>query len=160
MCRLLNEFAVAARFAPQLPSGEGRWIGNAYALEKEGHKSELMLLSASQMPTSTVPAGELALRVGTGDLPDDKRDHGVKLANALARGDTVSKTNAAVPYLKSWKASDAQGTMNTSGSSIRLVAQEIFLRQGSGKKVLLVRLKPTMSGALEGSVAELWAASW
>jgi hypothetical protein len=159
-CRILNDFGNAARFAPQIPSGEGRWIGNAFALEKQAPKSDLLLLSVSRVPTSTVPAGELSLRIGTGALPADKRDHGVKLANALARGDTVSRNNAAAPYVKGWKALDAQGTMNTSGSSIRLVAQETFLRQGSGDKVLLVRLKRTKSGALEGTVAELWPASW
>jgi hypothetical protein len=159
-CRVLNEFGAAARFAPQIPSGEGRWIGNAYALEKEAPKSELILLSVSRVPTDAVPAGELSLRIGTGPLPGDKHDHGVKLASALARGDTVSKNNAAAPYVKSWKASDAQGTMNTSGSSIRLVSQDMFLRQGSAGKILLVRVKTTKTGALEGTVAELWAASW
>jgi hypothetical protein len=159
-CRILGEFGAASRFAPQIPSGEGRWIGYAYALEKETKQPELTLLSASQVPTSTVPAGELALQIGTGSIPDDKRDHGVKLANAVARGDTVPKTNAAAPYLKSWKSPNAQGAMNTSGSSIRLVLQEIYLRQTTGGKVLLVRLNPSKNGALEGTAAELWATSW
>jgi hypothetical protein len=159
-CRVLAEFGAAARFEPRIPSGEGRWIGNASALEPPSKSSELMLLSASQVPTASVPAGELPLRVGTGSMPEDKRIHGVKLANALARGDTVPKTNAAAPYVKNWKSAEAQGTMNTSGVSVRLVAQETFLRQASGGKVLLVHLKPSKTGALEGTVAELWAASW
>jgi hypothetical protein len=158
-CRILSEFGAASRFEPRIPSGEGRWIGNAYALEKETKQPELILLSVSQVPTSTVPAGELALRVGTGPMPDDKRDHGVKLANALARGDTVPKTNAAAPYVKAWKPADAQGTMNTSGNSIRLVAQEAYLRLAAGK-VLVVQLKATKSGSPEGIAGELWAASW
>jgi hypothetical protein len=159
-CRIASEFGAASSFAPQIPSGEGRWIGNAYALEKETKQPSLILLSASRVPTSTVPAGELALRVGTGGVPDDKRDHAVKLSNALARGDTVPKTNAAAPYVKSWISPSAQGTMSTSGRSIRLVAEETYLRQVPGGKVLLVQLKPSKSGALEGVVAEVWATSW
>ncbi|MET0592519.1 MAG: hypothetical protein ABW133_07460, partial [Polyangiaceae bacterium] len=97
VCRLLGEFADAAPFAPRIPSGEGRFIGTAYSLEKGAEKSELLLLSVAQAPTSTVPPGELALRIGTAPVPDDKRDHGVKLASALARGDTVPKSNQTAP---------------------------------------------------------------
>src|SRR5262249_8768363 len=126
-CRILGEFAAAGRFEPRMPSGEGRWIGNAYALEQASKPAELVMLSASQVPTATVPSGELALRVGTGSVPEDKRIHGAKLVNALARGDTVPKNNAAAPYVKNWKSPDAQGTMSTSLTSIRLVAQETYL---------------------------------
>lgn len=159
-CRILAEFGAAARFEPRMPSGEGRWIGNAYALEQQSKPPELMMLSASQVPSATVPAGELAMRVGTGSVPEDKRIHGVKLASALSRGDTVPKTNAAAPYVKNWKSPNAQGTMNTSGPSIRLVAEESFLRQTAGGKVLLVQSKPAKSGAPEGVAAELWPSSW
>ena len=161
-CRILDEFEHGSAFTPQIPSGEGRYIGNAYTLEKNAEKSELLLLSVSQTPTAQVPPGELALRIGTGPVPADRHDHGVKLVNAISHGDTVSKNNQAAPYIKSWKAPDAQGTMQTSGTSVRLVSQEMFLRLGSSSKVLLIRIKPqgTQGGAPEGMFAELWAASW
>ena len=158
-CRILSEFSAASRFEPRIPSGEGRWVGYAYPLEKDVKQPELIILSASQVPTSTVPPGELALRVGTGAMPDDKHDHGVKLANALSRGDTVPKSNAAAPYVKAWKPSFGSGTMNTSGSSVRLVNQEAYLRLAGGK-VLLVQLKLGKGGGPEGLAGEVWAASW
>ena len=159
-CRILNEFGEASRFAPQIPSGEGRWIGTAHTIEKGVEKSELMIVSASQVPTSTVAPGELALKVGIGPLPDDKRDHGIKLVNALSHGDTVSKNNQAAPYVKSWKPGDAQATMTTSDVSIRRVADETYLRQTS-VKMLLVRLKAQAAGsAAEATLAELWPAAW
>src|SRR5262249_40866769 len=145
-CRILNEFGDAARFSPQIPSGEGRWIGNAYTLEKNAEKSELMIVAVSQAPTSTVPPGELALKVGIGPVPNDKREHGVKLVNALSHGDTVSKLNQTAPYVKAWKPSDARGTMATSGVSVRTVTDEVFVRQAS-TKLLLVRLKAQSAGA-------------
>jgi len=157
-CRILNEFGDASRFAPQIPSGEGRWIGNAYTLEKTSEKSALTLLSASQVPTSLVPPGELALKIGIGPLPDDKHDHGVKLVNALAHGDTVSKLNQAAPYVKAWTPSAAQGSMATSETSVRLVADEVYLRQTS-TKVLMVRVKSSATGTAI-TVAELWPSSW
>jgi hypothetical protein len=159
VCRVLGEFADAAPFAPRIPSGEGRWIGTAYATEKGAEKSELMLLSVTQAPTSTVPPGELALRVGTAPVPDDKRDHGVKLASALARGDTVPRTNQTAPYVKTWKPNDARGTMQTNGNSVRLVSEEMFLRQTS-TKVLTVKVKSTPSGGEDITAAELWAVTW
>jgi hypothetical protein len=159
-CRILNEFEEASRFAPQIPSGEGRWIGMAHTLEKNVEKSELMILSVSQVPTSTVPPGELALKIGIGPIPEDKREHGAKLVNALSHGDTVSKLNQAAPYVKAWKPSDARGAMTTSGTSVRTVTDEIYLRQAS-TKVLLVRLKPQATGsAAEATFAELWATAW
>jgi hypothetical protein len=159
LCRLLGEFEDANRFAPRIPSGEGRWIGTVYFAEKGAEKSQLLLLLVAQAPTSTVPAGELALRVGTGPVPDDKRDHGVKLASALARGDTVPRTNQTAPYVKTWKPSDARGTMQTTGNSVRMVAEETFLRQ-TASKTLLVRVKSTTGGAEDISAAELWPVSW
>jgi hypothetical protein len=159
LCRVLGEFADAGRFAPRIPSGEGRFIGTAYTLEKGAEKSELLLLSAIQAPTSTVPAGELALRIGMGPVPDDKRDHGVKLASALARGDTVPRTNQTAPYVKTWKPADARGTMQTSGNSVRLVTEESFLRQTS-TKTLLVRVRMAPSGTEDVTAAELWAVTW
>jgi hypothetical protein len=159
ICRLLGEFGDANRFAPQIPSGEGRFIGTAYANDKGAEKSELTLLLVAQAPTSTVPPGELALRVGTGPVPDDKRDHGVKLASALARGDTVPKTNQTMPYVKTWKPNDARGKMQTTGNSVRLVSEEMFLRQ-TATKILFVRVKNSTSGAEDVSAAELWAVSW
>jgi hypothetical protein len=159
LCRVLAEFADAAPFAPRIPSGEGRWIGSAYSSAKGADKPELTLLSVVQAPTSTVPTGELALRVGTGQVPDDKRDHGVKLASALARGDTVPRANQTAPYVKTWKPNDARGTMQTNGNSVRLVSEELFLRQTS-TKVLTVRVKSTPSGGEDVTVAELWAVTW
>jgi hypothetical protein len=160
-CRILNEFGDAARFSPQIPSGEGRWIGNAYTLEKAAEKSELMVVSASQVPTSQVPAGELALKIGIGPMPDDKRVHAMKLVNALSHGDTVSKLNQAAAYVKTWKPADARGTMATSGSSVRSVTDELYLRQSS-TKILLVRVKPQSAGgaSAETTLAELWPAAW
>jgi hypothetical protein len=160
-CRILNEFGEASRFSPQIPSGEGRWIGTAYTFEKNAEKSELMIVSASQVPTSTVAPNELALRVGIGPMPDDKRDHGAKLVNALSHGDTVSKLNQAAPYVKAWKPSDARGTMATSGTSVRTVTDEVYLRQSS-TKIMLVRLKAAGAGSAgaEATLAELWPASW
>jgi hypothetical protein len=159
LCRVLGEFGDANRFAPRIPSGEGRFIGTAYSNDKGAEKSELILLLVSQAPTSTVPAGELALRIGMGPVPDDKRDHGVKLASALARGDTVPRTNQTAPYVKTWKPNDARGTMQTTGNSVRLVSEETFLRQTS-TKTLVVRVKNTAGGAEDVTAAELWAVSW
>ncbi len=161
-CRILDEFEDAGRFAPSIPSGEGRWIGTAYTVEKGVEKSDLLLLSVVQVPTSTVPPGELALRIGTGPLPEDKRDHGNKLANALSRGDTVSKNNQALPYVKTWKPSEPQGAMNTVGTSLRLVHDEVYLRQSGVTHLLYVRVKPQAApgGSSEATFAELWEASW
>jgi hypothetical protein len=128
-------------------------------MDKNAEKAELMVVSASQVGTSTVGPNELPLKVGIGPMPDDKREHGTKLVNALSHGDTVSKLNQAAPYVKAWKPSDARGTMATSGVSIRTLTDEVYLRQTS-TKVLLVRLKAAAGSAPQATFAELWAAAW
>jgi hypothetical protein len=158
-CRIVDEFTHAARWTLQIPSGEGRWVGRAYSVEKGADKSDLFMLVARQVPTSTVGPTELPIRIGTGSFPEDKRDAALKLVNALARYDTVPRSNAALAFVKSWSSGNEKGAIMTGGSSVRLVSeQETYIRQGAAQKLLLVTTGK--SGTGDGLYAELWPATW
>ena len=160
-CRILNEFAGAARWSGQTPAGEGRWIGNAYVRDKGVEKRQLLLLWAKQMPTSQVGPGDLPVRVGTGTLPDDVLDHGFKMITAVSQGDSPSKRNQARPLVESFVPTTHHGAVNTSGASVRLISEDaVYLRQ-SGRRVLLVMPSQTQNASPgDGTYAEFWRATW
>jgi hypothetical protein len=162
VCRVLDEFAKAERWKVQMPSGEGRWIGTAYQLEKGADKTELLLLSARVVPTNQTSPGDLPLRVGTGPVPDDVRTAGAKLASALSRGDTVPRNNPALAFSKTWVSGHEYAVLPTTGPSVRLVAErETYLRQGAAQKIILVQPRQGAdSTAGDGMYAEVWPTSW
>jgi hypothetical protein len=160
-CRILNEFAEGVRFIAQTPSGEGRWIGNAYVREKGKETKQLLLLWAKQVPTSQVGPGDLPIRVGNGTLDESLVEHGFKMVNALSRSDQPSKHNQARSAVDSFVPATQRGAVNTAGASVRLISEEsIYLRQ-SGRKVLMFTPNQAQSATLgDGTYAEFWRATW
>jgi hypothetical protein len=161
-CRILDEFAQAARFTGATPSGDGKWFGRAYAVQNKREKAELMILAAKRVGTAEVGPGDLPIRVGTGTLPEDKRAHGEKLASALSRADVVGRANQALPYVKSFTPTGDRGVVPTSGASVRLISDEnVYIREAAGQKVLMLHPSSGASAAPgDGTYAELWLAAW
>jgi hypothetical protein len=160
-CRLLQEFSVAKRWTFNLPSGEGRWVGNAFVREKGIEKKQLMILWAKRMPTAQVGPGDLPLKVGTGTLSDDLLEHGFKMVRSLSQGDSPSKRNQAKPQVEAFVPTTTRGAVTTAGASIRLISEEsVYLRQ-DGRKVLLFAPNLGQSAAAgDGTYAEFWSSTW
>jgi len=161
-CRILAEFAQARRFTGETPSGDGKWFGYAYNVEKKAEKTELMIFASRRVPTSQIGPNDLPIRVGTGTLPEDKRAHGQKFASALSRSDVVGKLNQAQPYVKSFVPAGDRGVVATAGASVRLISDEVvYVREAEGQKVLFIRLSSNAKAAPgDGTYAELWLAAW
>jgi hypothetical protein len=161
-CRIVDEFSGATRWTMQIPSGEGRWVGNVQTVEKGADKADLLVFLARQVPTATVGPTELPLRIGIGSFPDDKRDAALKMVNQLSHGDTVPRQNQALPFVKAWSSGDEHGAILTSGMSVRLVSnKETYVRQGAGQKLLIVSPAQRSVGSPgDGVYAEAWAATW
>jgi len=80
----------------QAPSGQGRFMGTAYRVEKGVEKSELVVLVASNVPASSVGPTDIPLRIAMGSLPKDKVRDGGKLARSLfARCDARAEQQGA-----------------------------------------------------------------
>jgi hypothetical protein len=161
-CRILAEFAEGRRFTGETPSGEGRWFGNAYTVEKKKETTDLLILAAKRVGTSQIGPNDLPIRVALGTIPDEKRGHGQKLASALSRADVVGKTNQALPYVKSFAGASDRGVVATSGASVRLISDEVvYVRQVAGQKIIVLRPKSAAPAAPgDGTYAELWLAAW
>jgi hypothetical protein len=163
-CRILHEFGQATKGITQVPSGQGRWMGKTIRVEKGRERVELEVLAASNAPQGSVGPTELPLRVAMAPLPKDKRRDGAKLARALAHGDTVARTNKALPFVKDWTSDNGRIAMATDGPSVRLIAEEATYVRQAGQKVLVIKMKAAVPGVAntpgDGAYAELWAVSW
>jgi hypothetical protein len=160
-CRVLADFNRAERWAADPPSGRGRWVGNAYKIEKGAEARTILILYAERVPTAQVGAADLPVKIGTGPMPDELLEHGTKLVNILARGDVATKKNRAAPFVDSFTPKDAQGAMNTTGRSVRLDSeQSVFIRQGNRKLYLVETKSGPADSPGDGIYAELWLAAW
>jgi hypothetical protein len=159
-CRLLADFARAERWPADPPSGHGRWVGNAIKIEKGAEKRVLLIFYAERVPTAQVAAGDLPVKIGTGSMPDELETHGTKLVNILSRGDVPTKKNHAAPFVDDFVPRESQGAINTTGRSVRLITDNVFIRQGN-RKLYYVETKTGGSDEPgDGVYAELWLASW
>lgn len=160
-CRILADFAAGTRATFNMPSGEGRWVGNAYIRDKGVEKKQLTLFWAKRVPTAQVGPGDLALKMGMGELSPDLAEHGMKMVRALSQGDSASKRNQARPVVEAFVPTTQRGAVNTQGASVRLISEDtVYLRQ-SGRKLLMFAPNLSQSAtAGDGTYAEFWVSTW
>jgi hypothetical protein len=162
VCRILKEFAAAQRYTAKTPSGEGRWVGQAFTVEKGVEKEREIILWAKTVPTSQVGPGDLPIKVGFDFFPDDLKSHAEKLVRALTHGEPPSPKNQAFPYVQSFVPSKQRVIVNTAGQSVHVTAEEsIYIRAKPPRSVYIVNPANTAGAAAgDGLYAELWLAVW
>ena len=161
-CRVIKEFAQAQRFTAQTPSGEGRWVGHVYSVEKGVETERAIILWAKHVPTSQVGPGDLAIKVGYEFFTDELKSHAEKLVRALSRGDPPSLKNQAFPYAKTLVPQKQRVIVNTSGASVHVTSEEsIYIRAKAPRSVYFVNPSSARTAAPgDGMYAELWLADW
>jgi hypothetical protein len=163
-CRILREFGHATRGIGQAPSGQGRFMGTAYRVERGVEKRDLVVLAASNAPASTIGPTDIPLRVAMGLLPKDKHRDGSKLARLLAQGSMPASSNKALAFAKAWTSENGRIAMATDGPSVRLIAEEATYIRQVGQRALVIKMKPALPGVAsvpgDGTYAELWAVTW
>ena len=161
-CRILKEFASAQRFTARTPSGEGRWIGHSFTVEKGVESERQLILWAKTVPTSQVGPGDLAVKVGFDFFPDELKSHAEKLVRTLGRGDPPSPKNQAFPYAKAYTPTKQRVIVNTAGPSVHVTAEEsIYIRAKAPRFVYIVNPASSRESATgDGLYAELWLADW
>ena len=158
---MLSAFSTAGEWKWRTPAGEGRWVGNAYTVDDGKETEGFLLLWVEQVPTATVGAGMLPLRVGTGALDEELGRERWKLVHAVASNSAVSRRNRAHPVAVAFVPQVKHGAQKSTGKSIAWFASpKGYLRQ-NGRKVLLVSPSTQPGHAKgEGLYAELWPVSW
>jgi len=161
-CRILKEFAAAQRFTGHTPSGEGRWVGQSYTVEKGAEKGRELVLWAKSVPTSQVGPGDLPMKVGMDFFPDDLRSHAEKLERALSRDDPPNPKNQAFPFVQAFVPAKQRVIVNTAGQSVHVTSEEsIYLRAKAPRTVYIVSPSTSRDASPgDGMYAELWLAVW
>jgi hypothetical protein len=126
--------------------------------------SEPQMLSVSNVPASSVAPTDVPVRIAMDPLPLDRSKEGRKVVRALSHGDSLSPKSKSIAYLKAWVSGNARIAMDTTGPSLRLIAEEAtFVRQGNGS-VLVIRQRNVPPGSPppggDGLYVELWPVKW
>jgi hypothetical protein len=167
-CGVWEEFRKATnqRFTGKSPSGESRWFGKAYVVDKGIERTEYTLLVSRPVPTMQVCPSCLAYVIATAPIPDELTQEAValwrRMSSSRHRG---NQKNLSFKFLESYVPKGEQGAINTSGMSVQLIAgpsEEIgYLRQPELKKLLLVRRDRGLDATPgDGTYAEFWQAIW
>ena len=160
-CGILKEFAQAQRFTAKTPSGEGRWIGNAFSVEKKVETARHLVLWAKTVPLSQVGPGDLPVKAGFDFIPDGLKMQSEKLMRALVRSADPPESNPAYQFAKAFVPPPLRTLTNTAGPSVHLTSeQSVYLRFAPPRKVYLVNPAPSTAAAGDGVYAELWLGDW
>ena len=161
-CRILKEFASAQRFTAHTPSGEGRWVGHSFTVDKGVESERQLIFWSKSVPTSQVGPGDLPVKVGFDFFPDELKAHAEKLVRTLGRGDPPSPKNQAFPYAKVYVPTKQRVIVNTAGPSVHVTAEEsIYIRAKQLRFVYIVNPSTSRESATgDGLYAELWLADW
>ncbi len=165
-CAVCKEFETAGRFTGDTPSGQGRWFGKAYRVQKGEQTTEYWVLVSRHVPTATVGPSSLPLSVSIAPVPSELWVEGARLFSSMSHSrHRGSRRNLAMKFVEAYEPKEGQGAINTTGASVQLIAaigQDIgYLRQPSLKRLLVVRPSRAMDAAPgDGVYAELWQAAW
>jgi len=160
-CGILKEFSQAQRFTAKTPSGEGRWIGNAFSVEKKVEAARHLVLWAKTVPLSQVGPGDLPVKAGFEFIPDGLKMQSEKLMRALVRSADPPESNPAYQFAKAFVPPTLRTLTNTAGPSVHLTSeQSVYLRFAPPRKVYLVNPAPSTAAAGDGVYAELWLGDW
>lgn len=167
-CRIWKEFSSVegTRFTGKSPSGESRWFGRGYVVEKGKERFRYLVLTVRPVPTMRVGPSSLPLMIGLAPLPPELEREGDALWRRMSgprhRG---NRKNLAFKFLEGFTPKNEQGAINTTGISVQLIAApgaDIgYLRQPELKRLLLVQPSRALEATTgDGTYAEFWQATW
>lgn len=165
-CEVWEEFGKAERFTGKTPSGEGRWFGRAYVVEKRKERTEHWILLSRIVPTARVGANSLPLGISIAPIPPELEMEAGRLWTRMSgRRHRGNRKNLAFRYLEAFEPKGEKGAINTTGMSVQLIgelSEDIaYLRQPSLKKLLLVQPARGLNAEPgDGTYAEFWQAVW
>jgi hypothetical protein len=162
-CAIVSGFTGCTVWSANLPSGEGRWIGRGFTVEKGKTTEGIAMMRVRRVPTTEVGPGQLPVKLGIAELlADDPAYKQAGLAvRTYERQDTPPKNNAGVEHLKQrtdWVESFA--TRTAGGQVYALSGGGTFVCQGPKQQLLLVRRSGSRTDKADGVYAELWATTW
>ncbi len=163
-CRVLTGLDSCSSWNPVVPSGDGRFLGRGYVVEKGNSSEQVTMLRARRVPQNEVGPGQLPVRIGIAELP---KDEGLASAQAdktirgFERKDVPGRGNATIEYLKQREQWSESFATRTAGKQVYVIAQAgTYICEGPSRQIFVVQRAATRDSNSDGMYAELWPASW
>jgi len=163
-CAVLAAFGSCSPWAANVPSGDGRWIGQGFRVEGGKTTEEPTILRVRRVPANEVAPGQMTVKIGLTDIAKEEGSayaQADKVWKALARGDVPAKSNPALEHLKrraEWP--EGYATKTVSGQVYVAAHGGTFVCQGPKQQLYLVQRAATRGSQGDGLYAELWGATW
>jgi hypothetical protein len=164
-CNVLGQFAECKKWDPVTQSGDGRWLGRGYVVEKGAYVEELSLVRTRRVPMTEVGPGQLPVKVAITNIPNDlstEREHAEKAIRAYERGDVTTKFNLAVEYIKKRDEWPEAFTTQAEGNQVFVAAEggaHLCAREGEST-LLAIKRAANRQHPADGVYAILWPVSW
>jgi hypothetical protein len=166
-CAVIAEFGKAGRWTTNRPSGEERWFGHSYTIEKGAERDEYVSLVSRTVPTARVGKFDLPYMISCAPLPTDFQVDAAQLWSSMSHGirHRGSKKSPSNHYVETYTPTGERGVTNTAGASVVLITElsedPAFIRRASMKRLLLVRpARGASADSGDGTYAEFWQATW
>ena len=164
-CEVLGGFSSCIEWDPVTSSGEGRWLGESYVVEKGAFTDDFTILRTKRVALSDVGPGQLPAKIGIANIPDDlsvERSQAQKAINAFKRGDVAKRNiNKGIEYLKQRSDWPEAFSMRTDGNQVYVAAGAgAYLCEQSDQRLLVVSLAGNREHKADGVYATLYPVTW
>lgn len=163
-CAVLAAYAACKPWDGSTPSGDGRWLGAGFQVDKGKVTEQITLLRSRRVPAAEVGPGQVPARIGFAKLEPDHpaRTAAEKAILALSRHDVPGAKNQAIEYvtaLDRWEG-EAYATRTDKGSVFALHKGGAFICTGAKQQLVMVLRADTRGAEGDGLYAELWPTTW
>jgi len=147
-----------------VPSGDGRWLGRGYVVEKATVREQPVVLRARRVGTSEVGKGQLGVRLALATLTKEDGaafEQADRVIRILERHDTPPRGSSIMEYVRTRSAWSEVNAMRASAKRVyALTTYGTYLCQSSQQSVLVVQRDTPKGMSPDGLYAEVWATSW
>jgi hypothetical protein len=163
-CEVLAGFESCEPWSPITQSGDGRWLGYGYVVDKGKQERDWVVVRTRRVALDDVPAGQLPAKLTVTTIPTEleaARSHAAKAIRAFERGDVPTETNAAIRYIKRRKDWQESFTLQAEQNQVYgVIGGGAYLCHHKDLRLFLVKLDGNSAHRGDGVYAILWPVSW
>jgi hypothetical protein len=163
-CGVLAGMESCKAWNPVVPSGDGRWVGWGWVVEKGKTTDQFALVRARRVPSNDVGPGQLPVRISVTDLPKSEGaawEQADRAIRAFARADVPPRGNPVPDYVKNRTDWPEVSALRTAGGNVYAMSNGgTYLCQGPNRALLVVQRASAAGAGGDGIYGQLWPTSW
>ena len=167
ICQVIDDFEKGTAWNLETIRGtDARYFGQATVVEKGTPRDAWYFLVVKKVPTNEALSGDIPIKVAIRELDSalkPENAHAPRLLRAVEHDDSVNKLNRTAEYVRTYAPSSWDGAAPTAGPSSLLYSEGgMFVREGKGRRLHVIRLAPASSDTSQGDglYATLYPLSW